>query len=81
MSRHPYYGDRGEYFWCAVCERVHHGREWELSSWYCPTEGCSGTHIDAFEWEFQRAGGALEQPMDHWPETPVVGRLYPLLDY
>ena len=80
MVAHPHYGDRGEFFWCAVCERVHSGEEWQMNLWYCPTDGCHGSSLDAFEWDFQRSGGVLERRMDHWPRVPVSGKLYSFFD-
>lgn len=70
--------------WCLHCERVSVESEWVRDSdnfgvRTCPYEGCDGGLMgDGWDYYRTRAGDSVDPRMEHWPEKPERGVVYPL---
>ena len=70
--------DKSNYLWCLHCERAYKKGYFRLKNdlQMCPYSGCNGdTVMDGWDWARLRED---RDNSDDYPETPEIGKTYPL---
>ena len=81
-KQHPFLSgfESSSHVWCLHCERVWPKSKWIASNWYCPSDDCLGTPMDAIAWDGESLNELNRPDRPPYPAPGFFWPLYPVFD-